>query len=202
MKQAIKKLTSAALALAMGVSMAGNVFASEIEETEYVQVAGYTCTVEDGRYYTEIDGEKYLVINLDELMPEFAEAAIAAYAEEKLPAVNPLLANDSEIYSDTVNLNRGDYISPIIDCNPTSGLIMKTYSALFPSSVNLIVHMHIDKIYWVPTKPYTLWFDAVNTSRNLILAGYAAQVVKQCKIEFLKDGTSLPSPFSYALYEY
>lgn len=200
MKQTIKKLTSAALALAMGISMAGNVFANEIEETEYVQVAGYTCTVEDGQYYTEIDGEWYLVINLDDFLPEYLKDSTAAYPERESLQFNTL-ASDHELYSDTVNLNRGEYISPAIDCNPSIGFKLKILNSFFSNTVMLRFHMNHRDSGWVPTIDIPLSFSALHTVQGFVTE-YTSPYLIQCKVQFLKDGTTLASPFSYALYEY
>lgn len=195
MKQTIKKLTSAALALAMGISMAGNVFANEIEETEYVQVAGYTCTVEDGQYYTEIDGERYLLINLDDLTPSNYQAPNVC-SEEK----NTLSFEDKrEIYSDTVNLTNGNYTSPHISCNSTHGFIMHILKPIASETVYLNFHYFMGAYGWDHAERGYV-FNIFYTDQ-IIFTG-AQQLISECYLEIYKDKTTLGSPFSYGLYEY
>lgn len=200
MKFSIRKMTAAALSLVMAVTMGASAYADELDVQEHVQIHGYDCTVENGQYYTEIDGEWYLVINLDDFLPEYLKDSTAAYPERESLQLNTL-ASDHELYSDTVNLNRGEYISPAIDCNPSIGFKLKILNSFFSSTVMLRFHMNHRDSGWIPTIDIPLSFSALHTVQGFV-AEYTSPYLIQCKVQFLKNGTTLASPFSYALYEY
>ena len=205
MKQPIKKLTSAALALAMGVSMAGNVFANEIEETEYVQIAGYTCTVEDGQYYTEIDGERCQVINLNDYIPEVTTVSADEYANEEdnnsLPGAK---ASGPLLYSDTVNVERdGDYRSPLIKCKPTVNFIIKIQDSLNGRvSLEMLLYGPVNDSSIGAIEKYTYHFNLFVTENKLVISTEeVALLTERCQVLIFKEGTTI-SPLSYALYNY
>ncbi len=201
MKAFIKKLTASVLITAITAAMTGNVYAAEPEAKAYVQVAGNNCVVEYELYFTEIDGEKYVVINLDDLIPN--NVNISGNKSKENRSIFSTLEDKRKLYSDTVNLTNGDYSSPTLNCSPDTGFIVRSYNAFFEKDVKVRMHMYSGTaLQWIPSITVNLRFSAFLTEPNIIIQGEPASEISKCRMEILKEGTTLDSPFSYTLYEY
>lgn len=206
MKFSIKKMTAAVLSLVMTVTMGASAYADELDVQEHVQIHGHDCTVENGQYYTVIDGERCQVINLDDYIPEVTIVSAGEYAnEEDTHSLTGARAYGSPLYSDTVNVKRdGDYCSPMINCSPILGFTLKILDCAF-GSVNLRVNLYgaapNDTIIG-EVKEKSYHFNILVTENRLEILGGAevGELTKRCVLKIYKDGTSV-SPFSYALYD-
>ncbi len=202
MRTFTRKLTASTLAAAMTTCMTVTAFAAEPAE-EHIQISGYDCVVENGQYYTEIDGERYQVVNLDEYMPEVVSSMVGSKESSSVLSVNE---TKTQIYSDTVNLTRdGDYTSPVIDCNPTGGFYLSIrYQAIWNEKVKISMILHSNQVQVkVPTINETLNFSIFASECKLVIVGEGvAKYVKQCELKIFEEGTTLGSPFSYTLYSY
>ncbi len=201
MKAFIKKLTASVLITAITAAMTGNVYAAEPEAKAYVQVAGNNCVVEYELHFIEIDGEKYVVINLDDLIPN--DVNISGNKSKENRSIFSTLEDKRKLYSDTVNLTNGDYSSPTLNCSPDTGFIVRSYNAFFEKDVKVRMHMYSGTaLQWIPSITVNLRFSAFLTEPNIIIQGEPASEISKCRMEILKEGTTLDSPFSYTLYEY
>lgn len=201
MKAFTKKLTASVLITAITAAMTGNVYAAEPEAKAYVQVAGNNCVVEYELHFTEIDGEKYVVINLDDLIPN--NVNISGNKSKENRSIFSTLEDKRKLYSDTVNLTNGDYSSPTLNCSPDTGFIVRSYNAFFEKDVKVRMHMYSGTaLQWIPSITVNLRFSAFLTEPNIIIQGEPASEISKCRMEILKEGTTLDSPFSYTLYEY
>ncbi len=201
MKAFIKKLTASVLITAITAAMTGNVYAAEPEAKAYVQVAGNNCVVEYELHFIEIDGEKYVVINLDDLIPN--NVNISGNKSKENRSIFSTLEDKRKLYSDTVNLTNGDYSSPTLNCSPDTGFIVRSYNAFFEKDVKVRMHMYSGTaLQWIPSITVNLRFSAFLTEPNIIIQGEPASEISKCRMEILKEGTTLDSPFSYTLYEY
>ena len=201
MKAFIKKLTASVLITAITAAMTGNVYAAEPEAKAYVQVAGNNCVVEYELHFTEIYGEKYVVINLDDLIPN--NVNISGNKSKEKRSIFSTLEDKRKLYSDTVNLTNGDYSSPTLNCSPDTGFIVRSYNAFFEKDVKVRMHMYSGTaLQWIPSITVNLRFSAFLTEPNIIIQGEPASEISKCRMEILKEGTTLDSPFSYTLYEY
>lgn len=109
MKKIAAMLAAAAVASSFGVSA----FAEKAsqEQKELVQIGEYECWVEDGQYFTELDDEIYLVINLDEL--EWESEDIALYSDsDTYNGTLPVDLSDGSHYEAYVDLRYGDFTTP------------------------------------------------------------------------------------------
>lgn len=201
MKAFIKKLTASVLITAITAAMTGNVYAAEPEAKAYVQVAGNNCVVEYELHFIEIDGEKYVVINLDDLIPN--NVNISGNKSKENRSIFSTLKDKRKLYSDTVNLTNGDYSSPTLNCSPDTGFIVRSYNAFFEKDVKVRMHMYSGTaLQWIPSITVNLRFSAFLTEPNIIIQGEPASEISKCRMEILKEGTTLDSPFGYTLYEY
>lgn len=208
MKVFTKKIASAILITAITATMTGNIYAaesalaaenvcsSEPEAKAYIQVEGCDDVIEYELSFTEIDGEKYVVINLG----DFISNGVNILSSN---SVLSTLEDKRELYSDTVNLTYGDYSSPTLDCSPTTGFIVKSYNAFFEKDVKVCMHMYSGTaLQWIPSITVNLRFSAFLTEPKIVIRGEPASEISKCRLEIFKQGTTLESPFSYALYEY
>lgn len=216
MKAFTKKIAASILVAAITATMAGNVYAvesaltmrnvcsSEPEAKAYIQVEGCDDVIEYELSFTEIDGEKYAVINLDDFISNGVNilSGNSARSQENFSA-HSTLEDKRELYSDTVNLTYGDYSSPTLDCSPSAGFIVKSYNAFFERDVKVCMHMYSGTaLQWIPSITVNLRFSAFLTEPKLIIQGEPASEISKCRLEIFQQGTTLESPFSYALYEY
>lgn len=120
----MKPKKSAAILTAATVAMSLCVPVQAEESREFVQLGELECWIEDGEYYTEVDGEKYMVLvlgNNDDMVtdPEligqldstFAASAIEDYPTADWPNQTEFKLYNGE-YSEYVNLANGNYYSP------------------------------------------------------------------------------------------
>lgn len=134
-----KRCISAVMAAVMAFTVNASVMAETVSEPEMIDINGYSCYERDGQYWTVLDGEEYLVINLDEIMWEPTEAG-----SEEEPGINPcsgivdecpigtpplltkwiyngcveLSEANNYTYNDRCYLTYGDYYSPIYYFQP------------------------------------------------------------------------------------
>ena len=216
MKAFTKKIAVSVVITAITATMTGNIYAAESvtiaasicaaepEVKAYVQVESYDYVIEYGLDFTEIDGEKYIVINLDDFMPNDVNISNSNYLRsQENYSVLSTLADKRELYSDTVNLTYGDYSTPTLNCSPSTGFFVKSFNALFERDVKVCMHMYSGTaLQWVSSITVNLRFSAFLTEPNIIIVGEPAREISKCRLEIFKNGTTLESPFSYTLYEY
>lgn len=111
-------LTAAAIASSLYVPVQAE------ESRELVQLGELECWIEDGEYYTELDGEEYTVLVLgndddmvadleliDQLNSTYGVTASNDYPSSTWPNQTNFKLYDGE-YSEYVNLANGNYYSP------------------------------------------------------------------------------------------
>ena len=138
MKKA-KRFISAVMAAVMAFTVNVSVMAETVSEPEMIDINGYPCYERDGQYWTVLDGEEYLVINLDEIMDEPMESGsdedsginpCSGIVDECPIGTPPLLVDwiyngcvelseaNNYTYDDRCYLTYGDYYSPIYYFQP------------------------------------------------------------------------------------
>lgn len=217
MKAFTKKIAASVVITAITATMTGNIYAAEsatiaasICEAEpevkaYVQVESCDYVIEYGLDFTEIEGENYIVINLDDFIPNDVNISNSNYvrSQENNHSVLSTLADKRELYSDTVNLTYGDYSTPTLNCSPTTGFVVKSFNAFFERDIKVCMHMYSGTaLQWVPSITVNLRFSAFLTEPNIVIEGEPAREISKCRLEIFKAGTTMESPFSYGLYEY
>lgn len=182
MKKSTKKLAVSVLITSTMVTMAANVYAADtttMAENDcaaepvgmaYVQVGDNDCVVEYELHITEIDGEEYVVIDLNDFASDDVNISNnnSALNQENYSLLSTL-DNKRKLYSDTVNLTNGDYSTPVLDCNPSTGFIIRSLSARFADNMKLCMHTYSTAYNgWEPSpKTILLVFNAMFPERDL-----------------------------------
>lgn len=111
----IKKIISAALSAAIFSVSSTVAFAQDnapqVSSQELIRVGEYDCYVENGQYFTELDGEKCLVINLD----DYVSAASSTQNVSNNSGYDWLddLQEVHLSYSGTVDVSNGNFTTPV-----------------------------------------------------------------------------------------
>ena len=204
MKKSMKKLTALLLVTAIITTMAGNVYAVEPKSKVYIQVSGCDTVIEIEPFIAEIDGEECVVIDLNGLLTNGINLSSNnnfAQCEENVLGISTL-DNKRRIYSDTVNLSKGDYSSPEINCSPAKGFVVRMKSAIIAHKIRGVMHLYNNNFnHFLPSYDFTMTFSLAITENQLVLLEPASDISK-CRLEIFKDGTDISNPFSYTLFEY
>ncbi len=91
------------------------------ETVELTDIGGYACYQRDGNYWTMLDGEECLVIDLSTLAGTLSEPASATSSITPPPYWNNnefVYLSDYDGYSGEVDLSKGDFYSPVFEVSP------------------------------------------------------------------------------------
>lgn len=181
-----KKL--AALLTAATVAMSLCVPVQAEESREFVQLGELECWIEDGEYYTEVDGEKYMVLVLGNDEKVTDQALIDQLNESRSandrntypngwPDKTEYDLSDDQEYSAYVNLASGDYYSPIF------------LMSIVGSDSTAKLTVHYDDFLWAETRYLDTtifyrqageWFtDTVNFGINILIYSHSFDVGDQ-----------------------
>lgn len=112
-----RKIISILLALSTTLSIANTAHAEDVIETKRtVKIGNYDCWSENGEYYTEINGEVGLVINLDELSSQSDTNQISLLSETMLDWEHGNVEfdlTDGKSYNGLITLKNNDDYTPI-----------------------------------------------------------------------------------------
>lgn len=199
MKKFTRKITSLLIAVA-AVSTFGNVYAFEVEENYHVQIGDYECYVANGQYYTEIDGETYLVIDLDEGAAEKNNSNISAYANNWQNG-SVVDISDGSSYSDTINASKADDCTPIFIGNPTNGYKFTTAYLWGINSYNVNIHYfsYVNNNWFSQNKKLTFYMEIL--PYNILFTGSASEAITKICVEFYHDGSTGTFPFTYTMQQ-
>lgn len=205
-KKFISFLTASAIALTANVSAA----AETVSAPQLTDIHGYACYERDGEYWTVIDGQEYLVIDLDsfienESQTPFNEDSCSPYSTQA--TTSPIGKPDGHIRQDWVNLTEaggsyedrcyltyGNYYSPVYYF-VNEGNNRSEVTANISTKVVFNNTYYID--VWVHTVDYTgAWhkvgikkrfdFNAFNPIRALF-TGTPNQIIDGLALVFLDD---------------
>lgn len=158
MKKMISVLISFVTAITSIALLATNAFAA----AELVDINGYSCYERDGEYWTVLDGQEYLVIDLDQCLP--GDAQTSCNEEDCLPystqaTTSPIGKPEGHInpnwvdltatggsYEDRCYLTYGTYYSPVYCLDYDIGILSKI-TAYISTKVVLNNNYYID--IWV-----------------------------------------------------
>ncbi|MBD5103275.1 MAG: hypothetical protein HDT47_00215 [Ruminococcaceae bacterium] len=201
MKTFIRKITALLIALTTSVSMFGNnTYAYEAEKNDLVQIGEYECYVIEGQYYTEIDGETYLVINLDENVTEDDGSNISFYTTNWQNG-RVVDISDGSTYSDTMNASQADDCTPIIQGNPSNGYKITIASLPWYNQYEVNVHYFCSAYNQWHSEVRTLKFFMEFATSNILFAGSTAQLITKICVEFYHDGSTGKFPFTYTIQQ-
>lgn len=143
-KRAVSILTAAVMAVTANLSVA----AETISNPELTDIHGYMCYERDGEYWTMLDGEEYMMIDLDKLIAE-GEAeectTVLSTASGDIGCPNGWMNrsiveinNSSPSYDSPFDLTRGDYYTPIFKIDANKSDYSMTFDINVPFPQNLL----------------------------------------------------------------
>lgn len=194
MKKIAAMLLAAAITSAMSVSASAEESAVTEEQKELVQIGDYECWVEDGQYFTEFEGETYLVINLDELEWESEEVS------EKNRAVSwqngtVVDLSDGSTYYGRVNIQTKTEDSTPIFIGYTAsqgGRVSYVMTTSFIGSNLYLANVHkFDPASnnWITTYDETIGFSVGAQSRIIYTGATGLAPTKMCITFFQRLST-------------
>lgn len=181
MKRA-KRCISAVMAAVMAFTANASVMA-ETAEPQTVDINGFSCYERDGQYWTVLDGEEYLVINLDEFTEPAAEddSGISPYSGivDECPIGTPPLLTDW-IYNGCVELNAqnnytckdrcyltyGDYYTPIYYFDTSN--IGGSFVAEIRINDSIVTDYYHFKV-WKHSKSNRQWYEGESRCFDFLL---------------------------------
>ena len=187
------------MAAVMAVSWCGSVYASEVEENNLVQVGEYECYVKDGQYYTEIDGESYLVIELGNDAVECDTSIIPyAYGWENGPVID--ISNGS-YYAGTIS--EANNCSPIIKGNTEKDYRIKISNLIgFNNYKFTIFYYNSAYNHWYSEAETLLFIGFIDKGNvNVLFSGTAKELITKIRFECCLEDSSGPIPFTYRVYQ-
>lgn len=198
------RLLSAIVIMATVVGLTSSVSAERISTTaDTVRVGNYDCLEKNGQYFTEINGELYMVINLDEL--EWKQEGISRASSVGWLNGQEVDISDGDKYNGTVNMKNGDYSTPIfIGYDPdtvTSSKLSYNISASLASSNSYTVDVHVYEYLsrrW-NTSTVTINFGLF-TQRKVLFTGQSNVAPTKMCLTFDKDNSTGKETFDYSFY--
>lgn len=204
-RRIIPAFLSAAIFLASSTVAFAQDNVSQTPVNEQIRVGDYDCYVENGQYYTELDGEKCLVINLDDYDSSYISAQQSANASEYRWLDERQTVKLS--YSGSVDVSKGDFTTPVFLASekdegyycgfqigtgfwrPTSYTIDLYYYNSYPG---------INKWQYTPNVKITFTLLAQN---KILFTGTAVHFYKKACLVFHQVDSNHSNPvFNYTMY--
>lgn len=203
----VKKLISFLTAAAMAVTVNLSVAAEAITEPELTDIHGYMCYERDGEYWTMLDGEEYLVIDLDNFVTSDTEE-VSINDEASLYSAQ---SNDSPIgvppvnwyycgyvnmtnagsYSDSGYIGSGHQDSKIFYCpRPAEDKILTARIStkhFFDNAYDITVYIHDNQLNWTGEEKSFHFNTLVNN--HVLFTGTAEKIIDGFALRFLTSST-------------
>ncbi|MBQ9949016.1 MAG: hypothetical protein IJO91_11585 [Oscillospiraceae bacterium] len=200
-----KKVLSLVCALSTFLSIGMSASAESISADstvalkETVQVGEYQCYVENGQYYTVLDGETYLVINLDEAMPCSSNDGVSVASVQTDQEID---INGSS-YNGQIDISNGDFATPIF-CGDENGLPRgyQISTGFIFENVYQVTPRVFNTAYnaWVNQNTVTIAFGLFQQTK-ILYTGTTATVCSKAQFIFHKDGSTGEPVFNYTISE-
>lgn len=207
MKKA-KRCISAVMAAVMAF-MANATVMAETAEPQTVDINGFSCYERDGQYWTVLDGEEYLVINLDEFTEPAAEddeginPCSGIIDECPIGCPTPLITNwiyngyvelnlqNQYTHTDRCYLTYGDYFSPIYYFEPNN--IGSGFVATISTSDYIFIDTYHFKV-WKHSKNLNQWLEdyplylSKDVTKKILLTATTKEDTNGLGVRFLSNG--------------
>lgn len=172
------------------------------ESREFVQLGELECWIEDGEYYTELDGKVCLVINLAELEWEKEDISMYSGSNWQNGEEYDITANGK--YDGTIDITYGDDSTPIV-LGRASGdnetRISYCFGTGFIAPNTYQIQIHIYNVGSWSTSSRKQIFSIF--AQNIVLFdGYLNNAPQKMCLTFLKNGSTGETPFNYTFYAF
>lgn len=197
-----RKIIALLLSLSAALSLTTAAHAEDVTEIhrETVRVGNFDCWIENGEYYTELDGEIGLVIDIADLSKKSVDDTMSLANGEIWQIANPEVdLTDDKEYRDLINLSERDCFTPIFKIDTgEAGFASFQFSTKFilPNTYGLTVHTyHVKSSEWTSYSRKVIFSFAV--SYVLFVDGTETPDVSKCCIYFHKDQCEGEKTFYY-----
>lgn len=183
----------------MAITVNASVAAEAVEKPMLTNINGYMCYERDGEYWTELDGEEYLVLNLDNFVP--VESTTGFASERSIPKGKPTgwgndsvvtLTNSNPSYEDFCDLSNGNYYSPVYEFDPTRALCSAEISTkvVLPNQYDIRIYTYQGPgLGWLAEDVSITFQLLFGQQRHLLFTGTAGQIITGLALEFLSSST-------------
>lgn len=211
----IRNLTSVVMAAVTALSMSMSAFAADVTEItpeqtrETVRIAGLDCWEEDGNYFSVVDGEVSLIIDLTDIS-QLSECAAADNDDVALSsAANGLMydvdLSDGSEYAGQIDISNGDCSTPIFFKGKGTGYNYFKFRTgyVFDATYSMTVKVDWseDDGYlwnsWLKQENVTYTFNLSHQSYKSMIILYWNSLNAICQIDFHKSGSTGQSKFNY-----
>lgn len=211
-----KKIISVIFASMLALSATTSAFAEIVPSAEpiaTVDIKGYSCYERDGHYWTILDGEEYLVIDVGDIEDYVTNPnEINIYSQTSTTAIDelpPFWTNSSIVnvphgfeHTEVADLSNGDYCSPIFQISPVANDNSVRYRLKCYFTLNTDVKVEtylfnslVGKWDLYSTDVFT--FNAL-INYHIVWAGSASLYMNGVALRFLQNGSNTGiSPFRY-----
>ncbi len=209
-----KGLISVVMAAVAALSMTMPALAADVTEIapeqtgETVNIAGYDCWEEDGNYFSVVDGEVSLIINLTDMgrLSECAAADVCAASSNAASGrMYDVDLTDGKEYAGQIDISNGDCSTPVF--YKSKGSVYSRFKFRTGYVFNTTYSMTV-KLDWAEDDGF-LWNnwlqkDDVTYTFNLAQQSYKSVIILYwnswntvCQIDFHKSGSSGQPIFNY-----
>lgn len=195
-----RKVAALVLAISAALSLTATTNAEDtIEQRETVRIGNYECWVENGEYYTELDGEVCRVVNFD-VTSELASPTISRAAGVEIDWSNEVDISDGRTYHGSINIENSDDFTPVFCGNPTNSAASYKISAgfIFPNKYSVMVHTYETiSNSWTPSKKKDIEFSWF-TPTIVVVSGTPSRYTTKCCMYFYKEGSTGEKTMNYS----
>ncbi len=205
----IQRIISAALSAAIFSVSSTVAFAqdnaSQVSAQELIRVGDYDCYVENGQYFTELDGEKCLVINLDDYVSTDASTQRSSNStgDEWLDELQEVNLS----YSGTVDVSNGDFTTPVFLARQKENGYYSGFqiSTGFWFSTSYTADLYYYNVYsginkWECIPDLKLTFSLTSQSRVIFSGTMVHFYKKACLVFHQVDSNHRDPVFNYTMY--
>lgn len=204
-RQIISLLTAVCTVLSIGAAAAAAPVQQEQTQIhEYtVQVGEYECYVENDQYFTEIDGETYQVINVDDFVSAKDYSFLSSMDSDSWQNKDEISIVDSP-YSGTLNISKGDDSTPIFvgrSSGNAKGFQIHC-GFVFKNTYSVTAHLY-NSIYdrW-DENDITLTFSAASGQDKVLFVGTMVKYYTKACVTFHKSGSTGETTIGYTMSEW
>lgn len=201
------------MAAVAALSMTMPAFAADVTEIapeqtrETVNIAGLDCWEEDGNYFSVVDGEVSLIIDLTDI----SQLSACAAADNSDVALSSILdgeivdLSDGKEYAGQIDITNGDCSTPVFFKGKNTGDNYFKFRTgyVFDTTYSMTVKLDWSEEdgylwnNWLKTDDITYTFNLTHQSYKSIIILYWNSLNAICQIDFHKSGSTGQPKFNY-----